>query len=75
MRDRLRGYRITCLTSGVLGFFAGVAARSELQRRLNGGRRLLPDDPHLYAPARHWPGSCWCGRPYDHQVHKGRTGR
>ena len=41
MRDRLRGYRITCLASGALGFLAGFAARSEFQRRLQRKRAAV----------------------------------
>lgn len=71
MRDRLRGCRVTC-AAAVLGLIAGVAARSELQRRLNGGRRLLPGDPHPPFPDPRWPGSCWCGKAKNAAVHQAR---
>jgi hypothetical protein len=72
VNDRPRRCRLRCLVSAFLGFVAGFTARSELQRRLNRGRRLLPDDPHPYAPEASWPGTCWCSRPKDAPVHQSR---
>jgi hypothetical protein len=69
MIDRLRGCRLPC-AAAVLAFAAGVAARSELQRRLNGGRLLRPDEPHRYDRDPRWPSSCRCGKPKDAPVHQ-----
>jgi hypothetical protein len=72
MTDRLRKWRITRVLAAALGFIAGFATRSELQRRRGRGRLLLPDDPHRYAPDRQWPGSCWCTKPENAPVHQTR---
>lgn len=75
MRDRPLGCRIACLASGALGFLAGFAARSELQRRLrrlNAGQLLTPDMPHRPVPDPGWLGGCWCGKPADASVHQAR---
>jgi hypothetical protein len=64
--------RLPWLVSAFVGFAAGVTARSEAQRRLSGGHRRLPGEPHPYVPEAHWPGSCWCGRPKGAPVHQSR---
>lgn len=75
MRDRLRGCLMACLASGALGFVAGFAVRSELQRRLrrlNARRRQLPEMPHRPVPDPGWLGGCWCGEPENAPVHQAR---
>lgn len=35
------------------------------------GSALTGDAPHPFTAEYPWHGSCWCGKPEEHEVHQG----